>query len=288
MTTLDSLGLDDTDTDAGGDVCAGTAAGTQAKLGEAQMGEAGPREEHEPVPGYRASQGGPVLDLTKGHKLEEICPPAQRTPEALSRIGAVRLKRYHISMQRLIELRAMFADADQDANGDLNDAEIVTSMQRRGALRTETTIKMANRGGRYKRLAEEADRLEKLKMVRSAIRRFGGKLRFTDFLGLMLPNATRAERAMVQDILYPREVELQSALVATAEETADIEAIFRQMDEDGSGELDIFEFKDMMRKLGVDDPDEIGRYFKEIDEDESGLVDFEEFRDWWVANGLSR
>ena len=60
------------------------------------------------------------------------------------------------------------------------------------------------------------------------------------------------------------------------------------MDEDGSGELDIFEFKDMMRKLGVDDPDEIGRYFKEIDEDESGLVDFEEFRDWWVANGLSR
>ena len=44
----------------------------------------------------------------------------------------------------------------------------------------------------------------------------------------------------------------------------------------------------MMRKLGVDDPDEIAQYFREIDEDESGRVSVEELTEWWVANGLSR
>ena len=236
------------------------------------------------------AKGQAVLDLRKGNRLEDIVPAAHRTPEALKSVGAVRLRKYHLSMQRLIELRAMFADADVDANGDLNDAEIVSSMQRRRALRTESTVRMSRKGGKYTRLAEETDRLEKLKMVRSAIERFGGKLSFRNFVGLMLPYTTRFERKMVEDVLFPKsEVTVEEEKVTTEQDSAAyISALFEQMDEDGSGELDIWEFKDMMRKLGVDDPDEIAQYFREIDEDESGRVSVEELTEWWVANGLSR
>lgn len=159
-------------------------------------------------------------------------------------------------------------------------------MQRRRALRTESTVRMAQKGGKYKRLADETDRLEKLKTVCSAIKRFGRKLSFSNFLGLMLPNTTRFERKMVEDVLFPQEVTVEQE-VAT-EESADISALFEQMDEDGSGELDIWKFKDIMRKLGMDDPDEIAQFFREIDEDKSGLISVEEFTEWWVVNGLSR
>lgn len=59
---------------------------------------------------------------------------------------------------------------------------------------------------------------------------------------------------------------------------AQIKGMFQQLDEDGSGTIELSELKDAMKMLGMSqDAKSLIEQFKYIDSDGSGEIDFEEF-----------
>jgi len=64
-----------------------------------------------------------------------------------------------------------------------------------------------------------------------------------------------------------------------------VERMFKELDADCSGVLDIFEVRQLCNDLGLDLTDEQYEVvLKKLDEDGSGEVDFDEFFDWYVKN----
>ena len=61
-----------------------------------------------------------------------------------------------------------------------------------------------------------------------------------------------------------------------------VAALFHELDEDDSGELDMDEVRKLCKRLGQKlDNRSISRAFREMDADASGAVDLQEFRNWW-------
>lgn len=57
---------------------------------------------------------------------------------------------------------------------------------------------------------------------------------------------------------------------------------FREIDEDDSGELDIYEIIELASKIGITTPaEEIGDMFRSIDTDGNGMISFDEFVSWY-------
>lgn len=68
----------------------------------------------------------------------------------------------------------------------------------------------------------------------------------------------------------------------------DIDSWFEELDEDGSGRLDMSETQSLLRKLGgATDTESLKRALIEIDPDESGEVSKGEFEDWYRARSGS-
>jgi len=61
---------------------------------------------------------------------------------------------------------------------------------------------------------------------------------------------------------------------------------FIATDADGNGQLDVEEFKTLMKKLGVGDDSEAKKLFKEIDTDGNGNIDLKEFVFWHSTSPL--
>lgn len=62
----------------------------------------------------------------------------------------------------------------------------------------------------------------------------------------------------------------------------ELQTLFREIDVDGSGELDIYEVIGLAEKLGITTPpEEIGQMFREIDTNGDGMVSFDEFVSWY-------
>lgn len=69
------------------------------------------------------------------------------------------------------------------------------------------------------------------------------------------------------------------------EKMKDVTDLFKLMDEDGSGELDIMEFREVLKQMGIEDVEEQDAFFYEIDDDGGGTVSLEEFQEWWFNIG---
>ncbi len=68
---------------------------------------------------------------------------------------------------------------------------------------------------------------------------------------------------------------------------AEIKREFDYFDEDGSGLLDLDEFRQLFAILAPESSrKEADEGFSAIDEDGSGKIDFQEFVDWWQTNWL--
>lgn len=75
-----------------------------------------------------------------------------------------------------------------------------------------------------------------------------------------------------------------------------LKALYDRYDEDGSGGIDLNEFRQVLIELHANNnagvksagPNDktIKRYFTEVDKDESGTVEFEEFLEWFLQSGL--
>lgn len=62
----------------------------------------------------------------------------------------------------------------------------------------------------------------------------------------------------------------------------DVREAFDQTDEDGSGTIDLLEFRKLLHSLGSSmDPAKAEQLFDIIDGDEDGLIAFPEFEAWW-------
>jgi hypothetical protein len=69
-----------------------------------------------------------------------------------------------------------------------------------------------------------------------------------------------------------------ASVIGDREGLADLGQLFRELDEDGSGELDIDEFTQALRRFGIAESDDcIAKMFKVIDADGGGTLDFDEF-----------
>ena len=67
-----------------------------------------------------------------------------------------------------------------------------------------------------------------------------------------------------------------------------IQKIFIQIDEDGSGSIDESEFIEIMKLMGIDLPDaKISEVFATIDADGGGDIDMVEFTEWWLSQEAS-
>ncbi|MDJ0653806.1 MAG: EF-hand domain-containing protein [Xanthomonadales bacterium] len=60
---------------------------------------------------------------------------------------------------------------------------------------------------------------------------------------------------------------------------------FEYFDEDGSGKLELEEFRKLFKVLAPESKRaEADAGFAAIDEDDSGEIDFDEFLEWWESN----
>lgn len=69
------------------------------------------------------------------------------------------------------------------------------------------------------------------------------------------------------------------------EDIIEIKDHFQFFDKDGSGTIDLDEFRQLLRILApASTNDNAERGFETIDTDKNALIDFEEFLDWWKMN----
>lgn len=62
----------------------------------------------------------------------------------------------------------------------------------------------------------------------------------------------------------------------------ELQTLFKEIDTDNSGELDIYEIVEQAEKIGVQtQPEDIAKLFKEIDTNGDGMVSFDEFTAWY-------
>jgi len=65
----------------------------------------------------------------------------------------------------------------------------------------------------------------------------------------------------------------------------EIEALFIQADGDGDQEIDLPEFRSLMRDLDPEMADStVAIGFQAIDTDHDGRIDLGEFREWWTGS----
>ena len=114
-------------------------------------------------------------------------------------------------------------------------------------------------------------------------RRGKREMTFKDVLGVMYPGATRAELDELDAVMRPKTPEV--TVEVDEAKMKDVTDLFNLMDEDGSGELDLMEFREVLRQMGIEDVEEQDAFFYEIDEDGGGTVSLEEFQEWWFGIG---
>jgi len=112
------------------------------------------------------------------------------------------------------------------------------------------------------------------------------RVSFAELLSVMYPLSSAAERRTMMSWACPRPVEVpvdESKLLA--EEEAELRAMFRVYDKDGSGALSRGELVAAMRRCGIDE-EEATELFEEVDKDGNGRIDLDEFMQMMRDSGL--
>jgi len=183
-------------------------------------------------------------------------------------------------------------DSSDDDDDDLEEADFRSqAIEEAGARRHSLS------GGRGKFIhgMQGLTTGQRRSVVESAIRRLGVKtLSFGHVLQLAYPKLNPTEAEGIQ-AFYVSSAQADEKRKKEEEENARrIESmnfakeLFIHVDGDGSGEIDINEFRELIMNLKNLDADEeqATQMFHEIDADGGGSIDLEEFQDWWVNNNM--
>ncbi len=74
-------------------------------------------------------------------------------------------------------------------------------------------------------------------------------------------------------------------MVNQTEELAEIDALFARADADHDGQINLAEFKGLVRSLDEEiSDDEMHIGFEETDADRNGRINIDEFRAWWLTD----
>lgn len=173
--------------------------------------------------------------------------------------GRVRRK----SIERL---RNIFSDLDCNGDGKITKEEMEQAMARSTSKVYKSTHGQLLVETFYSRVLQKKGK---------------DGLTFKDILRLMYPNKSADDYKNLDIGTAPQVQIVEDAPNPVKEE--DVDEMFDIWDEDGSGQLDKEEFKQMLRKLGVSDEAELEDYFNEIDQDGGGTVTVEELKEWWFG-----
>jgi len=121
----------------------------------------------------------------------------------------------------------------------------------------------------------------------SALHKYQDGIDFAGFLKFRYPMSSKTDIRNMMLVAVPvvvtktekvrRQVEVPSETLLR-----DLGRLWKMWDEDSSGELNKFEFKEALKSLGVDDFKEFNRLYAEIDLNNNGSIDQAEFMAWWV------
>ena len=217
-----------------------------------------------------------------------------------------------VTVQEFRSRYELFVDCDLDETGLLHCDEVVAQMERllnayipassqendKDDTREEDNqaeSSSRNGGGRFSHGMDDMSTGERRGVVLNAIKKLGvQRLSFKHILMLAYPRMLPAETSSVSafftsaaeaDLRKQREAEAAAKRAANLEFAKEL---FEVVDGDGSGEIDIFEFRELIMQLKHLDATEeqATQMFHEIDADGGGTIDLEEFQEWWVENDM--
>ncbi|KAK3285208.1 hypothetical protein CYMTET_7179 [Cymbomonas tetramitiformis] len=141
--------------------------------------------------------------------------------------------------ERDAEILRMFQEIDEDGSGEVEPDEIVQSLKKQGVSITEQEVK---------------------KMITIFDPNGDGSIDLEEFSGVMKSNPEAKD--------WFSQLKEQKAM----------QDVFKEIDVDGSGEIDVDELITAMKAFGLDLPDEqVQEMFNEADIDGGGSIGFEEF-----------
>jgi len=100
------------------------------------------------------------------------------------------------------------------------------------------------------------------------------------FIAILIGKFSEQRKEALEDNLHMMQERLLEKLgdLNDKDLAANIQGLFNEIDLDGSGEIDKYEFNEALLKLGVTlKPRDLDNLVKEVDEDGSGTISFEEF-----------
>mmetsp|Transcript_44678 Transcript_44678/g.83804 ORF Transcript_44678/g.83804 Transcript_44678/m.83804 type:complete len:542 (-) Transcript_44678:228-1853(-) len=146
---------------------------------------------------------------------------------------------------------------------------------------------------------EEAEELQR-EVLEARISAFGVEHPDTLWTKHNLANTLRARgdlqaaQALQREVLavrtrilgpeHPSTIAIKDNLDLTVEEFRAAKKEYTNADVDGSGELDVQEFRAFALKLGIADHSEADQIFKDVDTDGSGTIDLKEFTSWYSTS----
>ena len=81
-------------------------------------------------------------------------------------------------------------------------------------------------------------------------RRGKREMTFHDVLAVMYPKASHRELEALNAVMRPKTPEV--VVEIDEEKMKDVTDLFKLIDEDGSGELDIIEFREVLKQMGIE------------------------------------
>jgi len=222
-------------------------------------------------------------------------PTEKTSQENREKEKSVRVGNEIVRSDSIRHLRDAFEEMDVDGNGYVDKMNFMEFISHHRDL--------------FGWLGEESSDITEAiaKWVDSIFQRQGmPTFTFKDVLRVLYPSAKNAEIDRLEQLVGPPgRATVFSTSLSNAEEQ-DIEAvsvssftcfdcdnderekdvgrmpqIFNSIDDDGNGELDKFEFREFMRRLGFTETSESDQIFEEIDKDCGGTIDVEELKVWW-------
>merc|ERR1711988_8038 len=197
--------------------------------------------------------------------------------DSLSKVGVMGVKRLELSIRMKIEqrtagglmaLRKAFKFFDTDASGDIDPDEFFAAMHAFGLEFTEDQVLALF--GYY-----DVDR--------------DGGLSYYEFIEKVMDsgfgNEASAKKELATLSAMPNEepeVELKSILTNEDMDQERTRQIFKKVDANNSGEIDMRELGILVKALGLNmGQDEINHAMIDLDKDQNGSISFEEFWNWF-------
>ncbi|KAK3280649.1 hypothetical protein CYMTET_11522 [Cymbomonas tetramitiformis] len=178
---------------------------------------------------------------------------------------------HQVTLKELYHLLAYFQDLDKNGNGTVEVDEITHHMAE--------TLCVESSGPNRHNVRFPVSTMKLLKQ--QACKDLTG-LEFQDVLQVVYPEATQEEAVQMANSVLPPKVAQEKEY--DSEDEVDVASMWKCWGNGSEGcELDAFQFRNVLKSLGVgsDDPEEVNDFYDQVDTDGNGKISLIEFKEWW-------